>query len=492
MKLNEMFPQASDLEIDALMPDSRELCVNSLFFCVAGLVHDGHDFIDQAVSNGAIAIVHSRELQTKLPGIEYVQVDEVFPELIRASNVFFDNPSLKMKMIGITGTNGKTTIALTLKRILAKRLLSGYIGTIGTQYGDLVLGPELTTPDIIPLQHILYDMAAADVKAVAIEASSQGLALNRTAAVHFDLAVFTNLTHDHLDYHGTMENYYHAKKKLFDGLDDHGIAIINRDDEYGRRLILEAYPNTVTYGVGKDADYQAKNIVLDKSFSTYTLAYHGQDYPVKTNLLAQFNVYNSLAIIACMHEMGYEFSDFLDDLIDIEPVDGRMEFIDEGQPFSVIVDYAHTPDGFLKLFEYAKTITAPEKRLIVVFGCAGKRDHTKRAMLGKLSGDYCSMIVLTEEDNRDEKIVDICREIATGIDNNTPYVIIENRSEAIAQAIELADSGDTVVILGKGNETYMYRDYGTQYYLGDNRVAVEVLKQMKAEDSKNDAIEQID
>lgn len=472
--LNDFFPTAKSIVIKSISTDSREKMESGLFICSEGLVHDSHEYVDQAIANGAVAIVHSKPLKQYQDGIEYIKVESTEAIIHPLVNQYFNHPSENMRAVGVTGTNGKSTISLSIKHILNHFEKTGYIGTISIEYGNIKLPPVLTTPDIIPLQKTLADMVKAHVKSVIIETSSHGLAMGRVKGVSFDQGIFTNLTHDHLDYHGTMENYYTAKKRLFDDLKEDGAKIINIDDEYGARLAKETSGNVITYAIDKDATYRATKVQLNRDYSHYVLVHDGKEYSVKTNLVARFNVYNSLAIIASIHEMGYDFETFLPYLETVEPVDGRMEFINEGQNFVVLVDYAHTPDGFTKLYEYAKTITPKDKRIITVFGCAGKRDKSKRKILGSISDTYCDMIILTEEDNRNELVRDICEDIAVGI-QDTPYIIVESRMDAIRQGIELADSDDTVVILGKGNEPYMYRDFGVEPYLGDNNVAIEVL-----------------
>ncbi len=305
MLLNQLFSSAKPIEIKQLSSDSRVKTTQSLFFCTFGLVHDSHEFADQAIDNGAVAVVHQRELSHYQEGIEYIKVDNVHETLIETVNRFYDDPSAKMTVIGVTGTNGKSTISLSIKHVLNQFVKTGYIGTISIEYGNVKLPPMLTTPDIIPMVKTLGDMVDVETKAVVIEASSHGLAMDRVKGIHFDQAVFTNLTHDHLDYHGTMENYYLAKKKLFDGLDEAGIAIINIDDDYGARLSKEHSGNQVTYAINSKATYQAKDIQLGKFQSNYTLVYDNQEYLIETDLVARFNIYNSLAIIASLHEAGW-------------------------------------------------------------------------------------------------------------------------------------------------------------------------------------------
>lgn len=487
MLLSELFDGAPEIEIEQLVSDSRIPSRKGVFFCTNGLVHDGHQFIDQAIDNGSIVIIYQEPLKHIREGIVYIQVENTHDALVDAVNRFYDYPSRKLEMIGVTGTNGKSTIASCIRNVLNHFRKTGYIGTIAIEYGNVKLPPMLTTPDVIPLQKTLFDMVNADTKAVVLETSSHGLAMDRVKSIEFNQAIFTNLTHDHLDYHGTMENYYQAKKKLFTQIREGGVAIINVDDSYGDRLVGEVDCKVMTYAIHHPATYQAKNITLTKDKTTYTLIYDKQEYEVETNLVATFNVYNSLAIIASLHNLGLEFEEFLPYLKSMEPVEGRLEFIEEGQDFNVLVDFSHTPDGLKQIYEFARAITPKENRLISVFGSAGKRDKLKRPIFGQISDEYCDLIILTEDDNRNEKVRDICEEIEQGI-SKTNTLIIETRYDAIRQAIELANKNDTITILGKGNEPYMYRDFGTEPYLGDNNVAIQVIHQtiMEGEDDETE------
>ncbi|MDD6467645.1 MAG: UDP-N-acetylmuramoyl-L-alanyl-D-glutamate--2,6-diaminopimelate ligase [Erysipelotrichaceae bacterium] len=474
MKLSNLFVGAPDVEIEHLMADSRVPLSNSIFFCVKGMVNDGHKFIHQAKQNGAIAIVHSDEMKEYDPDLIYIRVANVLDTLNVIASTFYGDVTHKMKMFGVTGTNGKSTITTVIRNVLNQFEPCGYIGTIGIFYGDQVKDAMLTTPDIIPLHQTLYEMYQTGMKAVSMEVSSAGLDMHRCDSIDFDYAIFTNLTHDHLDLHGNMENYYLAKEKLFTALDETKTAIINIDDEYGERLIQATKAKVVTYGIEKDATYRAMDIKIMVDRTQFNLFHNGIQYAIETNLVARFNVYNLLASIAALHESGLSMDDILKHINHLPQVLGRMERIEEGQPFTVIVDYAHTPDGFIKIYEYARSITEPNKRLITVFGSAGNRDSKKRKEFGKLSDQYCDLIILTEEDPRSERAEDIANEIRQGI-QNTPCVFIENRYDAIRQAIEVANVKDTVVILGKGDESYLAYEFGKNPWMGDHIAAKDAI-----------------
>lgn len=480
MKLNNLFKNAKSIEIECLMSDSRIQQKNSLFFCLKGMKHDGHLHIGQAVENGAVAIVHSDDLPSYIPFVEYIKVDDVFAALNRAATVFFDYPSEKLKLFGVTGTNGKTTIAKVIKVVYSSYLNCGYIGTIGFEYGNVFEKPDYTTPEVISMNDVLAKMIKAKMKAVAIEISSQGLEQHRIDALKLKTAVFTNLTHDHLDYHGTMENYYQAKKKIFNLLSNDGYAVVNIDDPYGMRLSKELTCKKKTYGVLTDADYKASDVHFKENGTHFDLTIADKTYTVETNLLGLFNVHNLLAVIATCHLNGMRICNILDCVKNLPQVEGRLQLIKEDQPFRVIVDYAHTPDGFEKVFDYASAITPKDHKIITVFGAAGLRDTRKRPILGSVADHYCTNIILAEEDPRTEESLAILEQIASGI-KTTRYLIILDRYDAIRQAIELANSGDTVLILGKGNEEYIYRQNGKEPWIGDVIACEQILKSLKEE-----------
>ncbi|MBQ9329219.1 MAG: UDP-N-acetylmuramoyl-L-alanyl-D-glutamate--2,6-diaminopimelate ligase [Solobacterium sp.] len=475
MKLNELFDQVGDIEIRSLMADSRKKRPDSIFFCEKGMMNDGHRFVDQAIENGAKVIVHSEDLPEKKPGITYIKVKDVNQVYNHVADAFYGYPSHGLLMFGVTGTNGKSTISCVIRDVLNSYRPCGYIGTIAIQYGSVKLPPLLTTPDIDDLHGILHDMVDAGIEACALEASSIGIEQGRVDAIDFDTVIFTNLTHDHLDYHGTMENYFQAKKKLFDSLKEDAIAVTNVDDPYGEKIVADTKARVVTYGIEHDADYQITRYQLRKDRTVFTLRCNNMEYELETNLVAKFNLYNLLAAIAALNASGISITQMLPKLKNLTQVEGRVQRIDEGQPFNVIVDFAHTPDGIEKLCQYASAITPKENRIIAITGSAGQRDTAKRPTFGKIMDKYADMIILTEDDPRDEKPINIANEIAKGIES-TPYIIIEDRYNAIREAVEMCDANDTIVIMGKGDERFMYREFGREPYEGDDAVAREVIR----------------
>lgn len=470
MLLSKMFEGAPNLEIEGLCIDSRKAQKNYMFFCVEGLENDGHKFVDSAIKNGAIAIVHTKDISSEQPGIAYIKVADMNKMINDVSDLFFGQPSRKMTVFGITGTNGKTSTANIIKDIMSSYKPCGYIGTIAISYGDVVKAPDLTTPDPIVIHSNLKDMVDHGMKAVAIEVSSHGLALGRVDTVDFDYGIFTNLTYDHLDFHKTMENYFEAKKLLFRNLKLGATAILNRDDISYEELEKCCPAKYVSYGIDNEADYRATNIVMTPDGTKFTLTFQGQDYIVTTNLVARYNVYNLMGAMAAVHQSGIPLDEIVLKVCRLSQIDGRMEKINEGQSFNLIVDYAHTPDGFEKVFEYGKAITPKGNSIVAVFGCAGKRDKAKRSVLGSIAGKYCDKVIVTEEDPRTERADEIAEEIRSGI-TNTENVYIPNRYQAIEEAINGAKKGDCILILGKGDEEYMYRQDGREPWMGDHVAA---------------------
>lgn len=488
MLLSKIFDNAPEIEISGLSIDSRTVKQNEMYFCLEGLVSDGHDFIKDAIEHGAICIVHSRELENMRDGIAYIKVGDVNKTLNQIASKFYGYPSRDLFVFGVTGTNGKSSVASIIKDAYSNHAPCGYIGTISISYGNITLPPKLTTPDPISIHESLHEMVENGMKAVALEVSSHGLELGRVMSVDFDIAIFTNLTYDHLDFHGTFENYFEAKKKLFTNLKPDGVAVLNSDDEYFEELLNVTPARCVSYGIQNDADYHADSIKIGTDGSSFVLTHDNMIYEVHTNLVALYNIYNLLGAMAAMCEAGIPLEEIVQDVSNISQIEGRMERIDEGQPFNVIVDFAHTPDGLEKVFEYARSITAEDRSIISVFGSAGKRDTQKRKIFGEIASRYCDNIILTEDDPRDESAREIANEIRGGI-QNTNNIFIENRYDAIRQAIESANVGDCVLILGKGDEVFMYREFGREPWIGDHKAARHCIRKyyLGLEDEKMNA-----
>ncbi|MFR7990425.1 MAG: UDP-N-acetylmuramoyl-L-alanyl-D-glutamate--2,6-diaminopimelate ligase [Anaerovoracaceae bacterium] len=466
--------------------DSRKIKEGDVFFCLKGVETDGHKYAEAAAKNGARIIVHEEDIENKIEGVEYIQVKDTLKALNEACDIYFDHVSKKLKMFGVTGTNGKSTTASIIRQIYDTVEPCGMVGTISISFGGENREPDLTTPDAVRLHQELYNMYENGAKAAAIEVSSHGLAMGRVDAIDFDFAIFTNLTYDHLDYHKTMENYFEAKKKLFIQLKPEAVAILNRDDFTYDELKKCTRARRVSYGIhAEDADYRAVDIHFGARHTSFTLRCPEGEFSFETNLAAEYNVYNLLAAVAALHQAGVPMERIQQEAGRIRQVPGRMERIEEGQPFTVIVDYAHTPDGFEKIFQYARKVTPKEGKLISVFGAAGKRDKQKRKVLGELAEKYCDCIFLTEQDTRNEKAADIAGQISEGI-RKKDFTYVEDRYMAIEKAIRHAGSSDCIVILGKGDEPYQYREDGRQPWMGDNNAAREIIRQIMYEMNDGD------
>ena len=475
--IKDYYSLDKDLNIENIMVDSRVNLSNSIFFCLIGLTVDGHTFIDKAIDNGAIAIVHSKNIEKK-DNITYIKVDDTTKALNDFADYFYGYPSHNMKIYGVTGTNGKTTISYVTYDLLNKlNTKSGYIGTLGYEYENKMHEQYFTTPNINDLHMMLAEMKQAGCNAAAIEISSQGLDLHRTDSVDVDVASYTNLTHDHLDYHKTYENYFNAKARLFENMKKDGVACINIDDEYGKKMIERCNCRVVTYGIDNEADYKANDLKLFEDHSEFNLIYKNESYFINTNMVAKFNISNLLSVIASLVETGYKLEDIIPLLSNIHFVPGRCMHINEGQDFNVLVDYAHTPDGFIKILDYAKAITPKDKKILVVFGLRGSGDTEKRPECGQIVDKYCDEIIITCDDNHFEDINSILDGIESGIKNHKAHRF-EFRDKAIEFAINECKTGDTLCILSKGIETFYKVGAGEVPYEGDHNVASRVLKQL--------------
>lgn len=471
MKLNQIIDTSIDMEIQGIMMDSREVVPNSIFFCLPGLSVDSHKFIENAITNGAIVVIGTQDIECSIP---YFKVDDIYPVFSSALQEFYDYPSSKVEVFGVTGTNGKSTTTKTLKNILdLMGEETGYIGTISIEYKDVVHSPKLTTPNALILQQSIKNMVDSNVSKLALEVSSHGIAMHRLDGVSFDWLAFTNLSHDHLDYHNNMEEYFETKASIFKQVKPNHI-IINHDDSYGEKL-MKRYPESITFGQNQESTYVIKNIELDTHSTRFILSKEGKEYVIQSPLVALFNVYNLTCALVMLDQSGYELEEIIPKLKDLPHVEGRLKMIEEGQDYRIFVDYAHAPDSMEKVLEYVKMTSSG--RIITIFGSAGSRDTLKRPEMGAVSDTYSDYIILTEDDYRDENPLDINQEIAQGI-KNTPYNSTNDRYEAIKQAISMAHTDDSIVIFGKGEETYMYAKNNTKLpWMGDHIAATKLIKE---------------
>ncbi len=446
-----------DREVEGIAYDSRRVQRNTLFVALPGEKSDGHDFIDQAVEKGASVIVSEREISS--PRATCVLVDKTRPVLADLSATFFGNPSRKLKMAAVTGTNGKTTTSFLIKHICERAgLRCGLIGTVRYEIGERILPAVRTTPEALDVQELLAQIVNAGCRATAMEVSSHALAQERTRGIEWDVAVFTNLTQDHLDFHGTMENYFEAKAKLFESLvqqerKKHATAVINIDDRYGQKLIdrLGSRCPVITYGMSLRADFRGSNHRTETAGTSYQLDAKGRSYLVRLPLIGRFNVGNSMAALATANALGINVRDAVLSLARLPQVPGRLEMVPARRQFQVFVDYAHTPDALLNVLKTLRELEP--RRLIIVFGCGGNRDRQKRPLMGRVAADFADHVIITSDNPRKEDPDAIIAEVEKGF-RSKHYEKIADRAEAIAHAISLAQPRDVVLIAGKGHESY--------------------------------------
>jgi len=452
---------APEVEISDLAYASESVTPGALFFCVPGFTRDGHDFAPDAVRRGAAALVTQRQLDL---GVPEVVVDDVRAAMGPAAARFYGDPTADLDVVGITGTNGKTTTAFLVRHLLeAAGRQTGLLGTVKRVVGGVEEEVERTTPEAIDLQATFKRMLESGDTAAAMEVSSHAIELGRVAGIRFKVKLFTNLTQDHLDFHRTMEAYYAAKRRLFD---EPGIAVVNVDDEHGRRIATEV--DAVTFGIEMDADYRAREIDFDFAGSHFQLDTPDGTIEVDSPLPGLFNVLNVAGAIAAVRSLGArEIS-----LDGFERVPGRFEPVDEGQDFGVIVDYAHTPDSLENVLRTARELT--RGRLHVVFGAGGDRDPTKRPLMGGAARTYADRVLVTSDNPRNEEPEAIIDQVMEGAGPDAESDA--DRRRAIGRAIADAEPGDVVVIAGKGHEQGQEFERGRKEPFDDKTVAREALR----------------
>jgi UDP-N-acetylmuramoyl-L-alanyl-D-glutamate--2,6-diaminopimelate ligase/murE/murF fusion protein len=463
-----------------LAHDSRKVEPGTLFVCIPGATVDGHDFAEAAVRKGAVAVLAERPLPVSLP-VPVLLTPDVRKALEVISAWFFGEPARQLRMIGVTGTNGKTTTTHIIRDIFNRAgLPCGVIGTLHTLIGDQVIPVKNTTPDVLDLQSSLAAMVAGGMSAVAMEVSSHALALGRVTGCEFDTAVFTNMTQDHLDFHGDLTAYRDAKANLFrlldatDALKPNKNAIVNIDDPAGRFMLEQTLARPVTYGIEQAADLQAVDIGIRPEGCRFRVVGKFGEFVVQSRLTGRFNVYNLLAAIGVALAEGISVADIQAALASFSNVPGRFERVEIDKPFSVIVDYAHTPDGLENVLRTAKQFVTG--RLIAVFGCGGDRDRTKRPIMGELATRYADRVIVTSDNPRSENPDFIIGQIMAGI--VTPEAqrrteTIADRRQAIQRAMEIAEAGDVILVAGKGHENYQILADRTIHF--DDREVVQEL-----------------
>ena len=461
-------------EISFLTADSRAKGENGLFFCLPGARFDGHDFAPQALNNGCSALVVERELPIACP---QVVVFDVRAAMARMASAFNGHPERRLRLVGITGTKGKTTTTYMLKSVIeAAGLSCGIIGTTGCIAGKTKLPSRLTTPDPIEMFEILRIMADAGVQVVCMEVSAHALYLRKLMGIQFEAAAYTNFSQDHLDFFGTMEKYLAAKKLLFSG-DMVRNAAINVDEETADFIREGMICPSMTYGISRDADLFARDIEITESGVSFTLNLRKlHTERIHLLLTGMFNVYNAMTTAACALILGISLEDIRKGLESVVTVPGRVEMLDTKTPYRMILDYSHSPDALENILHTVREFC--RGRLILVFGCGGDRDKGKRPMMGEIAGKLADYSILTSDNPRFEDPMTILSAIETGIaPTGAKYEIIENRRDAIRQAMEMAVGGDIIVLAGKGHETYQEIE-GVKHPFDEKIVVSELLEEI--------------
>ena len=471
--------------IDTIEHDSRKVGKNSLFVCIPGAKVDGHNYILQAVQNGAVAVLVEKDI-VEIDGVTIIKVDDVKATIQTIVPYFYDYPARKLRMIGITGTNGKTTTSYLIRAILRNAGFKvGVIGTIQIMIEDEILPIHNTTPDIIDLQAILAGMQAKGMDYVVMEVSSHALALNRVAGCEFDTAVFTNVTQDHLDFHKTFENYIEAKSKLFASLTlltnckENKTAVINIDDSAAKAMLAKSECRTISYAIHKNADLKAENINVLANGAKFSIHSNFANLDLNLKITGIFNVYNVMGAVGAAFAEGIKADVIKQTLESFESVPGRFELVDEGQTFSVIVDYAHTPDGLENILKTARQIA--KQHIITVFGCGGDRDRTKRPIMGRIAAQLSDVVIATSDNPRTEDPEFILSQVEEGVleaIGDKKHKKITDRKSAIEEAISMASEGDIVIIAGKGHENYQILKDKTIHF-DDKEVARDVLRRLR-------------
>lgn len=456
-----------EIEVCGITNDSREIKQGYAFVCIQGVTDDGHKYAQKAAELGASVVITERKMGV-VNEITVPDTRELYADMCAR---WFDCPADSLKLIGVTGTNGKTSITYMLKSILESAGYKvGLIGTIHNMIGDEILPTKNTTPGVYELNRLFALMKEKGCTYVVMEVSSHALDQKRVCNLNFDAAIFTNLTQDHLDYHITMENYLNAKKKLFEMCKT---AIVNLDDKYCEQLVENLDCNVVTYSLGDSSTYSAKAVKYYPTCVEYELVSDDILNHIKFNTGGKFSVYNSMCAVVTALELGLPISVVADAMQSIEGIKGRAESVSTNRDFIVIIDYAHTPDGLKNIL---KTFRDCDKnRLIVLFGCGGDRDKTKRPIMGNIAVRYADYVIVTSDNPRSEDADKIIEDILAGtIGSSTPVKTITNRVEAIKYAVSIAQSNDIIVLAGKGHETYQILSTGT-IHLDEREVVKEAL-----------------
>lgn len=462
--------------VTELVFDSRKVTENSLYIAIKGTVSDGHSFIASAVEKGAAAIVCEELPEVLAENVTYIQVKDSSKTLGHLASNFYGNPSRKLKLVGVTGTNGKTSVSTLLFEVFKNLGYdSALLSTVEIRIGEEIIPATHTTPDVITINKILAEAVEKGCEFAFMEVSSHGIAQNRIEGLHFKVAGFTNLTHDHLDYHKTFDDYLKTKKRFFDGLEDTAIAITNIDDKNGNVMLQNTKAKKKSYALKTIADYHGK--LLEVDFNGMLLNFNGKE--LWTTLTGKFNVYNLLLVFGIAVELGFEQDEILQAISKLKRVSGRFETFRSDGGIFFIVDYAHTPDALENILDSINDIRTKNERLITVFGCGGDRDHSKRPEMGNIATKKSTLAIITSDNPRTEDPAQIIKEIEAGVEpqNFSKYTSIPDRKEAIKMAIKFAEPKDIVLVAGKGHETYQDIN-GVKHHFDDKETINELWKLM--------------
>ncbi|MBQ4581196.1 MAG: UDP-N-acetylmuramoyl-L-alanyl-D-glutamate--2,6-diaminopimelate ligase [Clostridia bacterium] len=483
MKLSmliEQMPYLADIrgdmntEIAALCSNSREKVEGGLFFCIPGARFDAHNYAPQAVENGCVALVVDHYVDVDVP---QVKVTSVRAAMSRMAAAFYGHPAKEMRLVGVTGTKGKTTTTYMIKSILETAgLKTGLVGTTGNMIGDRRIASNYTTPDPIDLQRDLRAMADEGVDAVIMEVSAHAIDMFRLDGLSFEVGAYTNLSQDHLDYFGTMENYFECKKRFFTS----GMvcnAVLNVDEDTSVDILRDVTCPHLTFGIAAAADLFARDIEISENGVSFELKLQGMHaLPIALRMTGMFNVYNAIAAASCCMVLGISHEDIKAGLEKIENVPGRIEMLPTHTPYRVILDYAHAPDALDNILRTCREFT--KGRLIALFGCGGDRDKGKRPIMGRIGGELADLCILTSDNPRNEDPMAILASVEEGIkETDCEYIVIENRREAIRHALEIGCDGDVIALCGKGHETYQ-EICGVKHPFDEKIVVAELLAEL--------------
>ena len=472
----EVVKGPTDITVAKIEFDSRLVSTGDVFVAIKGTLSDGHDYIEKAISLGAIAIVCETLPETIVDGVSYVEVKSASAALAYMASNYYGNPSQSLKLVGITGTNGKTTIATLLYQLFKSAgYEAGLLSTVKIMAGNVEYKATHTTPDSLTINKYLKEMVNAGVEYCFMEVSSHGIHQHRTEGLLFDGGVFTNLSHDHLDYHSTFAEYRDVKKSFFDNLPKSAFAVVNVDDKNGLVMLQNTAAKKLTYALKTYADYRAQ--ILENQLSGLLLKINGEEVWVK--LIGTFNAYNLLAIYATAVNLGLDDREVLRLLSNLESVSGRFQFIISERNITAIVDYAHTPDALENVLSTIENIRTRNEQLITVVGCGGDRDKTKRPVMGHIASNLSDRAIFTSDNPRSEVPEEIIEEMERGVEpqNYKKTVSVVDRKQAIKIACQLARPNDIILIAGKGHETYQ-EIKGVKHDFDDMQMVKEILAQL--------------